>query len=308
MASSGDELERRMQLWTQILAADVNNIEFRALRSMLVYGGAQGIWVDKKNTESVLLDGHGVTVGMLHTGRHYPDDLSDDGVIYHYPTTDRSAGRDAAEVQATKNASDLGLPVFVILPGKDSTSKRSVRLGWVVDFDDETRQVLILFGQEKPEYSPAPTSESPFKLVGGVPTRTATTKVRPGQQRFRFQVLAQYGCKCAVCPITHPSLITAAHIRDKAHNGSDDWRNGVPLCSTHHDAFDAHLCTIHPDTLKIETLPGVLPSSIGVAVAVLAPLRCRPHREALNWRIDRSHAIWKNRQGPKDCSARENLT
>jgi hypothetical protein len=302
MASTGDELQRRLHLWAQVCAVDANSIEPSALRSMLVYGGAQGIWVDKKNTESVSPDGRGVAVSILHTGRHYPDDLSDDGVIYHYPTTDRTPGRDAAEVQATKNAADLGLPIFVILPGKDSASKRSVRLGWVVDFDDESKQFLILFGQERPEYNPAPAADSPFELVGGAPTRTTKTKVRPGQQRFRFQVLAQYGCKCAVCSITHASLMKAAHIRDKAHNGSDDWRNGIPLCSTHHDAFDAHLFTIDPDTLKIETLPGVSPSSIGVVEIVLAPLRCRPHREALSWRNDWSRGIWKDRQAPKDTT------
>ena len=51
------------------------------LRSALVYGGAQGIWVDKKKTTDALTtDGHGVTVSMLHTGRHYPDDLSEGGL------------------------------------------------------------------------------------------------------------------------------------------------------------------------------------------------------------------------------------
>jgi hypothetical protein len=289
-----------MQLWAQICAGNADNIEPRKLRSMLVYGGAQGIWVDKKNTESVSADGHGVTVGILHTGRHYPDDLSDDGVIYHYPTTERPPSRDAAEVQATKNAAGLGLPIFVILPGKTSASKRSVQLGWVVDFDDESRQFLILFGQKKPDYGSAPAPESPFELIGGAAARKAMVKARPGQQRFRFQVLAQYGCKCAVCPITHSSLIKAAHICDKAHNGSDDWRNGVPLCSTHHDAFDAHLFIIHPDTLKIETLPGVPPSSIGVTETVLAPLRYRPHDQALSWRLDRSRTIWHSRQVPND--------
>jgi len=299
MPNTGDELQRRLNLWAQI-SADADNMEPNTLRSLLIYGGAQGIWVDKRNTESLSTDGQGVTVSILHTGRHYPDDLSDDGVLYHYPTTRRPPGRDAAEVQATKNAADLGLPVFVLLPGKVSTSKRMVRLGWVVDFDDESRQFLILFGREKPDYDPALAPESPFELVGGAPTRTAMTKVRPGQQRFRFQVLAQYGCKCAVCPITHSSLMKAAHIRDKAHNGSDDWRNGIPLCSTHHDAFDAHLFIIHPDTLKIETPPGVSPSSIGVAETKLAPLRYRPHREALSWRLDRSRGIWDVRQSPKD--------
>ena len=80
-----------------------------------------------------------------------------------------------------------------------------MRLGWVVDFDDENRQFLILFGMRKPEYLSAPTPETPFTLTGGKAPRKTTAKARPGQQRFRFQVLAKYGCKCVVCTITHPS-------------------------------------------------------------------------------------------------------
>jgi hypothetical protein len=32
----------------------------------------------------------GITVSLLHTGRHYADELSADGVLYHYP---RRVGR-----------------------------------------------------------------------------------------------------------------------------------------------------------------------------------------------------------------------
>jgi putative restriction endonuclease len=176
---------------------------------------------------------------------------------------------------------------------------RSVRLGWVIDFDDDSKQFLILFGDNQPKYDPAPPDDSPFQLVGGATSRTGKTKVRPGQQKFRFQVIARYGCKCAVCSITHASLMKAAHICGKADNGCDDWRNGIPLCSTHHDAFDAHLFVIHPDTLKIETMPGVSPASIGLATTMLAPVRQRPHHDALTWRLARSHSMWSSRQSPK---------
>jgi putative restriction endonuclease len=213
----------------------------------------------------------------LHTGRHYPDDLSDDGLIYHYPTTHRPSGRDAAEVQATKNAAALSLPIFVILPGMSSAAKRSIRLGWVVDFDDENKQFLILFGERAPDYQAAASQETTFVLTGGSTPRKTTAKARPGQQRFRFQVLAKYGCKCAVCTISHPSLMKAAHICGKAHNGSDDWRNGLPLCSTHHDAFDAHLFTINPDNLAIETMPTISPASIGITTKSLTPIHQQPH-------------------------------
>jgi putative restriction endonuclease len=132
-----DELARRLRLWEQVSREDAGDADPSMLRSALVYGGAQGIWVDKKTTGALAEDG--VTVSILHTGRHYPDDLSDDGLIYHYPKTHRPPGRDAAEVQATKNAGAFSLPIFAILPGTRS-AKRSVRLGWVVDFDEENRQ------------------------------------------------------------------------------------------------------------------------------------------------------------------------
>jgi hypothetical protein len=71
-----DELSRRLKLWEQISAGDAANVEPSALRSIRVYGGAQGIWVDKTMTGTLSPDGQGVTVSILHTGRHYPDDLA----------------------------------------------------------------------------------------------------------------------------------------------------------------------------------------------------------------------------------------
>jgi len=236
--------------------------------------------VDKSTTGPISPDGNGVAVSILHTGRHYPDDLSEEGLIYHYPTTHRPSGRDDAEGQATKNAAVLSLPICVILPGTENVAKRSVRLGWIVAFDDENQQFLILFGEHQPEYKSAASTEAPFLLTGGAAAGKTKAKTRPGQQRFRFQVLANYGCKCAVCAITHPSLMKVAHICGKAHDGSDDWRNGLPLCSIHHDAFDSHLFTIRPETLEILTMPNVASSSIGITLKMLSPIHRKPHIDA----------------------------
>ncbi len=222
---------------------------------------------------------------MLHTGRHYPDDLSDDGLIYHYPVTNRPPSRDKAEVEATKEAGRLAIPIFVILPAKGSTTRR-VRLGWVEDWDDATKQFLILFGEQPPPYQPA-SPDRPFSLTDDAQRKTGTHKLRPGQQAFRFQVLAQYGCRCAACTITEPALIVAAHIRDKAHRGSDDWRNGLPLCQTHHAAFDAGMFSIDPETLAISMFEGQFPASIGVTNGSIKVLKDRPHPDALAWRYSR---------------------
>ena len=296
MAETAIEVERtrRLELMNALSQANTASLQPRQLRDLRVYGGAQGVWVDKALTSPATGEPDGATVAILHTGRHYPDDLSESGVIYHYPVTGRFPGRDAAEVQATKNAMRLELPVFVILPGEHSDTQRTVKLGWVKDFDDTSRQFLILFGDVPPPYSKVAEAE-PFVLQEERRTRLSVINARVGQQKFRFQVLAQYGPKCAVCDINHPILLKAAHICGKADRGSDDWRNGIPLCSTHHDAFDAHLFAVDPSNGVLTCRPGVSSSQIGLRETALATLNARPHKNALDWRWACARRAWNSR-------------
>jgi len=287
-----EERFHRTKLWDELKDVGIDDVEPQFLRDRGIYGGAQGIWVDKRRTATLSANGNGVTMGILHTGRHYPDDISEEGVIYHYPSTGRPPRRDNAEINATKNARALDIPIFIILPGAKHQSRRSVRLGWVADFDDQTRQFLILFGESEPAYSSAPTSDAPFQLLSQEQRRMATVKVRSSQQQFRFQVLAQYGCKCAVCKISHSMLVEAAHICGKANHGSDDWRNGLPLCSTHHHAFDAYLFAIRPNTREIVVRPNLSREKIGIMETNLSPVHGTPHSVALVWRYDRTMAEW----------------
>jgi putative restriction endonuclease len=292
MTAQDAERERRLNYWASIQALGAENVSARSLRDLGVYGGAQGVWVDKAPTGH--LAANGVTVGLLHTGRHYPDDVSDDGLIYHYPSTFRPPSRDASEIEATKNANRLGFPVFVILPG-DTNQTRRVQLGWIEDWDDEAALFLVLFGETAPSYSPPAEQDEPFSLTDDSPMKRAMVKVRGRQQVFRFQVLAQSGAKCAVCTITHRNLLKAAHIRGKREKGSDDWRNGLPLCSTHHDAYDAQLFAIHPETLSIITAPDVSPADIGLGGGALALRHRRPHRDALVWRFELTQNKWRSK-------------
>ena len=89
MIDVSSERDRRLRIWHSISNEDLENVEPTHLRNLGIYGGAQGIWVDKTHTASPGIGPDGATVAILHTGRHYPDDLSDDGVIYHYPKTSR---------------------------------------------------------------------------------------------------------------------------------------------------------------------------------------------------------------------------
>jgi hypothetical protein len=109
---------------------------------------------------------------------------------------------------------------------------------------------------------------------------------------FRFKVLKQFGHKCAVCAIFHSSLLIASHIRGVKEKGSDDWRNGIPLCATHHNAFDAFLFGIDPETLALRTRADVSASDIGLGGARLHPLRNQPHPDALLWRWQETQKHW----------------
>ena len=189
------------------------------------------------------------------------------------------------------------IPIFVILPGAESESRRSLKLGWVCDFDDSNRQFLILFGDEHaPSYSKAETASDPFRLEQEPNRKASTVMVRVGQQRFRFHVMSQYGHKCAVCDIRHPQLLKAAHIRGMAKRGTDDWRNGIPLCATHHDAFDCYLFGIDPESHAIRCMPGVNEKDVGLLEARLRPLKNAPHLEALQWRWRETLREWKRTQ------------
>ena len=71
-------------------------------------------------------------------------------------------------------------------------------------------------------------------------------KVRLHQRFFREAVLASYGNSCCICSNPVPQLLTAGHIipwserKDLRANP----RNGLCLCSLHHDAFDCGLWTV----------------------------------------------------------------
>ena len=281
------ERARRTALWEQLRTTSPENMTAALLRQLRVYGGAQGIWVDTQLTSTVSPEARGITVSILHTGVHYPDDLSESGLLYHYPDTNRSAGRDRSEIEATKAACQLGLPIFVILSEESDDRLRQVRLGWVADWDDESKQFLVLFGESQPQLEPSPSGDQPFKLHDDGGRRTVMTKARLGQQKFRFQVLKQYGAKCCVCSISVPELLAAAHICGKEHRGSDDWRNGIPLCHTHHSAFDSGFFAVNPSTFGIEVREGYSTVTLGLTEAILSPLRQYPHPEALDWRYQK---------------------
>lgn len=285
-AAIDEERQHRLGLWAKLKEkGGPSGVAPGVLRELGIYGGAQGIWVDKARTGRITTDGEGITVAVLHTGSSYADDLAEDCVIYHYPQTRRPASRDLAEVNATKAAGRLQLPFFVITYPTPNSNVRDVKLGWVESWDDQSHTFLINFGNELPAPQAAEVAENlPFVLAAPDQRAKREVNVRAGQQRFKFQVFKRYGPQCAVCGLEVPYLLDAAHIRPKLADGSDDPRNGLVLCANHHRAFDAGLFAVEPSTLIIHYLPaGPKQGALGISVESLINLPKLPHIEALVW-------------------------
>ncbi|MEU1941094.1 HNH endonuclease signature motif containing protein [Streptomyces sp. NPDC020125] len=286
----------RLAVWSHLqLAEDLARVPPGVVRAFGVYGGAQGVWVDKARTEAV--HEGGVTMGVLHTGAHYPDDISDDDVIYHYPTTGRGHGRDESEIAATKAAAALGLPVFVVAKPTPQSNVRIVRLAWVEGWEERSRIFLITFGDNGPAniLTADHSDEQPFSLTGNR-SRSSRRNVRerPGQRRFKLRVFQRYGPRCPLSGIAVPEMIEAAHFRPDADDGTDDPRNGMPLNAALHRAFDAYLFAIEPETLDVVTRPeGPTLQQLGITTPHLRGLIHHPHVEALRWRYNE----WLSRGG-----------
>ena len=280
--TSSDETKWRYALLTEIGGQTVNYaIDPATLRDWGIYGGQQGIWVDKQRTAPLTDNGNGLAVSLLHKGNVYPDDFGETGVIYHYPVTSRPPSRDMGEIEAVKNCNRLNVPVFVITVSQVDASKRDVYFGYVTMWDDRAKIFIVEFGT-----SPAKMmyeADTPFELSTHESKEKYEATKRPGQAAFRIIVFRRYGVQCAVCEIAVIDLLDAAHLMPKAEDGSDDPRNGFPLCALHHRAFDKGLFTIEPDTLSVVTRPhGPSKSELGITRDNINHLKAKPHQSALD--------------------------
>ena len=272
----------RLEVWSQLLAEDPGAVSPGRLRDLGAYGGAQGIWVDKSRTGDLTPDGVGIAVAVLHTGRTYADDLSDDSLLYHYPATARGPNRDASEVAALKWAQRLSLPIFTITSA-ESPTLRAVRLSWVEDHDDGNRVFLIGFDDHSRGPVEAEPDDAPFFLTASTEEKKALRKVRHGQQQFAMKVFHRYGAACAVCGIDIGELIDAAHLCAAGQSGSYDARNGLPLCALHHRAFDRGLWAVDPDTTELNVRPqGPSLAELRITRTSLAHLSSLPIRQRCN--------------------------
>jgi hypothetical protein len=251
------------------------------------------MWRHKEQTSLVSKDSYGITVGVLHTGKHYDDELDEQGGCYHYPNT-QNRGVDLGDVEGTKNCRRLELPLFIVMK---RGSLRDVYLGWVTAWDDQREVFFVEYAEAQPpiiklEDDQAPADAS-FVLFQKKKSKERMSKSRGGQAKFRFQVARRYGEICALSGLRVPQLLDAAHIVPDSKGGTNDPRNGLMLSANLHRAFDRKLLAIHPESLQVVAHPkGPSLDDLGVIYSDLSHLPFLPARSAIQWTWDKAQKEW----------------
>jgi predicted restriction endonuclease len=277
------ELQRREKLFVELEKRkdDNGNVAASDLQELRIFRGGRGIWWDKNITGGYFSPG--ATVSLLHTGRHYDDDLEDEFAFYHYPTT-KQPTHDKNDIESTRLVMEKELPLFYII---ERGNKREVRKAYV-EMDDGKDAFLIRFGSTPKPFKGHTLEQvisEPFPEMAKQIRRTGTHKVRANQKAFSMAARKFHGTTCAFCGLNVPLLLDAAHIIPDEKDGPNDPRNSLILCATHHRAFDEGLVFIHPETLAlVQGVDHISLENAGIRVASLAHLTNKPHPQPLVWR------------------------
>jgi hypothetical protein len=183
---------------------------------------------------------------------------------------------------------DANADVFII----ESADRSALERITSIITDEDLRYEIQL-------YSEVMNAFQPFVKEQNV---TYTTTMPKRDKAFRDVVIREYDYTCAICEMRFRlgNLIeaTAAHIVPKRKNGTDDPRNGLSLCRTHHWAFDTGIFSLSDDyeillspsvkraesqnfaLLEMKDKPILLPSN-----EIL-----QPHPNALQWHREN---VWR---------------
>jgi hypothetical protein len=193
---------------------------------------------------------------------------------------------------------------------KHGSTYRVLGLGLITNYDAKNdvfvvesvdsnalEQVTKTISDEKARYEVQLYAQltNQFNLFAQTEIVSRTVEAPKRDAAFREVVLGEYKFTCAVCELKFrlDNLVeaTAAHIVPKRKSGTDDPRNGLALCRTHHWAFDAGVfslndsCQVLPSEAirRADTKNFRLEDLRGKSILLPQNESARPHPEALEW-------------------------
>lgn len=149
---------------------------------------------------------------------------------------DYQSGGSAGKNSKLRKAKDLGLPLLWFRQ-QPNRKYLPYRVFVLEDFPD------LGFCHIAPDRSLGELIKSESAIEQRYATRLM--KQRLHQPAFRARVLDAYKIKCAICKLSHGSLLDAAHITpDSDDSTSTAVSNGLSLCKIHHRSYDVNLLGI----------------------------------------------------------------
>ncbi len=227
----------------------------------------------------------------------------------------RSGGLDISDNRALVNCMDTRMPLAVFKQVSDKTSSQRstylvLGLGLITGFDSNTGVFIIesvdwqtlerttsVIPDEEARYEVQLYAQLTNEFRPFIREETVTYSVS-AQKRdvaFRKLVLTEYEYHCSICGLKfHLGELVeaqAAHIVPKNKSGTDDPRNGLSLCRTHHWAFDNGLFSlsdnyqiaVSPVVSKAETVNFNLTEFSNRQVSLPKNEILCPHPLALDW-------------------------
>jgi len=265
---------------------ELGEITMHWIRSFRIYSGTSDIWMDPMQTQIITQDNHPVTVSIFSREKLSSGKVPEEGFLLRY-LKDSGPSYPQREINATKRASILGLPVFVVRYSNYRPRMFQIKLANVDGWDERLGWFYIRFLDDFPWRLPWAINDRLYETEFSHTERrihSGCPQVHFGKQRFRFEVFKRYGPQCAVCGVDDPELLDAVHIIPESVNGTDDPHNGIVLCTLHHRAFDLGHFKIHPYSLEIVMIKRLRKrSQLSITNQDITHLPLRPHVEALKW-------------------------
>jgi len=247
------EIRRDIFRWLQSQEIARGGYEFRRdfLRSAYTYRGRQIALMDRQ-TGIWNPQGFDTTLSITNTLKGpYDDEANAEYLRYSY---ERVAGRPLISGRNLKLRAAAERKDPLILFQEVLPALYVPRYPVFIERDDPVEgfaDVALDRALSDPE-DPLYDSGSPRAYAERV------RRVRLHQQDFRRRVVRAYQYHCAVCELSIPTLIDAAHITPDADGSSStEVSNGLALCKLHHAAFDGNLLGIDGD-YRVWVRPDVL--------------------------------------------------
>ena len=220
---------------------------------------------------------------ILITDTQYKEIIEEGGLNYKPSKTGK---QQQDEIEGIIGAMQYQVPIFVIIGKRDDKEFRKVKIGLVRAYNEMVETFLVdVFdhwpNHEELVFKSKDEEETEFDPYSkDTDSKKALNDIRPGQAKFKFDVIKKYGARCAVCGVDLKEVLEAAHIVPKSEHGVDDSRNGLILCANHHKMFDGNLFAIDTN-YKLVFRKGYNKDNLMINVENLSRLADKPDKRAI---------------------------